>query len=287
MLISVFDARNNRYGLSRSHERSPLLPPHSSASDDGALDPTPHSPNHQPPSPSGEYQATDVHNPRRDPLPLCLANFTRRSCGRSVVLFIAFTQVVFVIFVYHLVEGKRTAIRGETRKLEKERLALESSTREMQWEQNALEAAIRRSEEERSRFEREEQLLESERQSLEREKEGLREERERWEKARKTRVPNGAFWDPLTPAPDCLAYGKREYHGALQNIPEDWTDMDACMNMSVEIKNVTIKRPNRCAYVEGPPQIHGFWTVDWDQPDCKPWHTDVADKVSLGAILNH
>lgn len=100
------------------------------------------------------------------------------------------------------------------------------------------------------------------------------------EKARDIRIPQGAFWDPLLPAPDCRAYGKREYHGALQNIPENRTDMDACMNMPVEIKGVTLKRPHRCGYVEGSPRIHGFWTVDWDQPDCKPWHQDVTDKVS-------
>ena len=123
--------------------------------------------------------------------------------------------------------------------------------------------------------------LESERRLLEREKEEMRKERERLEKSRgDIRIPQGAFWDPLLPTPDCRAYGKREYHGALKNIPEDRIDMDACMNMPVEIKGVTLKRPHRCGYVDGSSDIHGFWMVDWDQPDCKPWHQDVADKVS-------
>jgi len=55
--------------------------------------------------------------------------------------------------------------------------------------------------------------------------------------------------------------------------------MDACMNMPVKIKGVTVRRPDRCAYVgNSPRRIHGFWTVDWDQPDCKPWHQDITDK---------
>jgi len=118
--------------------------------------------------------------------------------------------------------------------------------------------------------------LEIERRLLEREKEGLRKEREMLD----IRIPRGAFWDHLQPAPDCRAYGKREYHAALQNIPEDRTDMDACMNMPVEIKGVTLKRPHRCGYVDGSSDIHGFWMVNWDQADCKPRHRYIADMVS-------
>ena len=98
--------------------------------------------------------------------------------------------------------------------------------------------------------------------------------------ARKSSLPHGAFWDPITPAPDCRAYGEREYRGALQNIPKNWADMDACMAMPAEIKRVTLAHPHRCGYIEGSPHIHGFWMVDWDQPDCKPWHKDVTDEVS-------
>ena len=110
-------------------------------------------------------------------------------------------------------------------------------------------------------------------------KEELRKEREKWEKAREDRVPQGAFWGVVQPALVCRAYGRREYGGMLQNIPKDWTDVDACMNMPVEIKGVTLRRPYRCAYVEGSPHIHGYWMVDWDQPDCKPWHRDFHDTV--------
>ena len=116
---------------------------------------------------------------------------------------------------------------------------------------------------------------------LEQEKGELREERKRWERARDDRVPQDAFWADLLPAGECLAYGKREYKAMLQNIPKDWTDLDACMNMPVEIKGITLRRPDRCEYVGSPPHIRGIWMVDWDQPDCKPWHLGITDTVSL------
>ena len=113
----------------------------------------------------------------------------------------------------------------------------------------------------------------------------MREEREKWEKAREDRVPQGAFWDGVWPALDCYAYETREYWGTLQHIPKDWSDLDACMNMPVEIEGVTLRRPYRCARVEGSPYIHGYWMVEWDQPDCQPWHSDFHDKVR-GEIMS-
>ena len=183
--------------------------------------------------------------------------------------------------VKHL-QNERIALRRESDRLEKERMALESSTLKMEKEKDALESAIRRSELERSKFEREKQLLEDKRQLLKQEKEELQEEREKWEKAREDRVPQGAFWssEPM-PAWDCRAYGRREYWAILQNIPEDWTDLDACMNMPVEIKGVTVRRPDRCEYYGDPLHVRGIWMVNWDQIDCQPWHQDLTDTVSL------
>ena len=108
----------------------------------------------------------------------------------------------------------------------------------------------------------------------------LRREREFWEKAREDRVPQGAFWEVILPAVDCRGYGKREYWGILQNIPQGWTAIDACMNMPAEIQGVTVRRPDRCTFVEGSPHIVGYWMVDWDQPDCKPWYEAFHDAVS-------
>jgi len=258
------------------------------------------------PRPGGGYQETYVRQPRRDLSPVRLATIIKgRWASRSVILLTVLAQAVAFIFFYDLpskldeyttarmreqrgamreearhLESERIGLRSESDRLEKERSALESSIREMEEEKDALESAIRRSGMERSKLEREKSLLEDERQLWEQERETLREERERWEKAREERIPQGAFWDSLLPAPDCLAYGKREYHGALKNIPDGRTDMDACMNMPVEIKGVTLKRPHRCGYVDKSSDIHGFWMVDWDQPDCKPWHQDVTDTVS-------
>lgn len=125
--------------------------------------------------------------------------------------------------------------------------------------------------------------LAKERERWKQEKEGwkqeLRRELERWERALGRHVPQGAFWDGVRPAVDCRAYDTREYWGVLQNIPKDWTDLDACMNMPVEIKGVSIRRPYRCAYVQDSPHIQGYWMVDWDQPDCRPWLREFHDKV--------
>ena len=195
-------------------------------------------------------------------------------------------------------EGERIALRTESTRWEKERIALDSSTLKMEGERQALESAIRHSEQERlrldekkqllegerSRLEKEKHLMENERQSLEEQELALKEERERWERARdEQKIPQGAFWEVVWPAWDCRSYGRREYWGILRNIPAGRSEIDACMNMPVEIKGVAIRRPNRCQYVQG--SIRGFWMVDWDQPDCKPWHQDFVDRVSSGYLV--
>ena len=136
-----------------------------------------------------------------------------------------------------------------------------------------LESAARR--ESKERF-----ALVEERGRSEREREKLRHERELWEKEKEDRVPPNAFWEAVWPASACHAYGKREFWGTLQNIPRNWTAMDACMNTPVEIDGVTIRRPYRCTFVRGSPHIHGRWIVNWDQTDCKPWYRDFHDAVS-------
>lgn len=117
-----------------------------------------------------------------------------------------------------------------------------------------------------------------EKEKTERERKVMAHERELWEEAKDALLPRGAFWDVVWPAWDCLAYGKREYWGALRNIPNDWDATAACMNMPVEIKGVKIRRPDRCESHSNP-QTRGYWVVDWDQPDCKPWYRDFEDKV--------
>ena len=120
-----------------------------------------------------------------------------------------------------------------------------------------------------------------EREKLELERGRLRRERELWEKAREDRVPQGAFWEVISPSVDCRGYGRREYWGILRNIPQGWTAIDACTNMPVEIKGITVRRPDWCAFIGGSPHIIGHWMVDWDQTDCKPWYKDFHDAVSL------
>ena len=123
--------------------------------------------------------------------------------------------------------------------------------------------------------------LQDERRILEGVKLALKEEREKWEKARdETNIPQGAFWEVVWPRWECRSYGRREYWGLLKNIPDSRDHMDACMNMPVKIEGITIRRPDRCDY-DGD-SMRGFWIVDWNQVDCKPWLQDVHDKVSSG-----
>ena len=178
-------------------------------------------------------------------------------------------------------ERERIAFEEESAQLKKERLALESSTLKMEEERKELEAAMHRIEQERLGLKRQQQALEDKRRMLEGERLALEEERKRWEKARdETNIPQGAFWDPVWPIWECLAYGRREYWGVLRNIPNSRDHMDACMNMPVTIEGVTIRRPDRCQY-EGN-DMRAFWMVDWNQADCKPWLQEIYDKVSLG-----
>jgi hypothetical protein len=149
---------------------------------------------------------------------------------------------------------------------------------EMRKEKLSLESTIHHSEQERSELESQKLEFEGERGLLVSERSALQEERERLEKARDYQnVPQGAFWEVVWPKWDCRAYGQREYWGILRNIPAGRSEMDACMNMPVEIRGVTVRRPSRCQYVDG--SMHGFWMVDWDQPDCKPWHQEFYDWV--------
>ena len=168
---------------------------------------------------------------------------------------------------------EKSALTVEREKSERERGEWECERKGWETERGEWELERRKSERERGEWK-------SEREKSEREEEKLRLERERWERAREDRVPQGAFWEVVWPNWDCRAYGKREYWGVLRNIPEGWTAMDACTNMPVEIRGVAIRRPNRCGFAEGSPHIHGYWMVDWDQPDCKPWHTNYQDAVS-------
>ena len=248
--------RSNQY----QQGRSPLRPHHFSTSY-GGCGPGPRPPGLQPPQyqpyptyHSSGYQATHVRQYQQGSSPLRLATINIRFLGAILVFLIVLAQTVTLTFFY-----------------------------DMPTKLDDYSEATARMRGQRDEMKREARHLESERRLLEHEKEELKEERERLEKAREDRVPQGAFWgtEPQ-PAPDCRAYGKREHWAELQNIPEDWTEMDACMNMPTTIKGVFLRRPDRCGYVEGSPHIHGFWMVDWDQPTCKPWHKDVADKVSSG-----
>ena len=139
-----------------------------------------------------------------------------------------------------------------------------------------LEPATRRASNENATL-----VLEKER--AQREREVTAREKASWENAKEARIPHGAFWDVVSPIPYCEAYGKREYRGVLRNIPEGWDVIEACMSMPVVIKGVQLRRPDWCTrFMEFPRiRVAGYWMVDWDQPDCKPWFRDFKDRVGV------
>ena len=53
--------------------------------------------------------------------------------------------------------------------------------------------------------------------------------------------------------------------GVPHNIPEGWSTIDACMNIPVEIKGITIRYPYRCVPNVN---VHRWTTV-------QPWIADV------------
>jgi len=140
-----------------------------------------------------------------------------------------------------------------------------------------LESAALRASMAKSALVEEKSALVAEREELGRERERMKQDRELWEQAREDRVPQGAFWDAISPALDCRAYGKREYFATLRNIPEGWSATDACMNTPAKVKGVAIRRPYRCAPVDGSSHVRGYWMVDWDEPGCQPWYHGCRD----------
>lgn len=259
-LIHTCNTRNNRHRQGRSRERSPLWPQNSSSSYGAGS--VPRTPGSQPPPPyepllpdTGDWQGTSYRR-CRDPSPFRIPAITTGRIAAFIIFLIVLAQAVAFVFFYDL-----------------------------PYKLDEYSKAVSRMRQERGVMRREERRLEGERTALQRESNRLEKERKDWEKAREDRIPQGAFWETVWPAPDCRAYGEREYWAALQNIPEDWADLDACMNTPVKIKGVTVRRPDRCGYVGGSSSIHGFWMVDWDQLDCKPWHIYVTDQVSAEITL--
>ena len=179
----------------------------------------------------------------------------------------AFRERVALAAEREMSERQTVILEQQEAKLEKEKVQWKGER--VQWEQERVEW-----EREREEAKQEREKSEREREKSEWEREEMRRDRELWEKAREDHVLQGTFWEVVWPAWDCRGYGNREYWGMLQNVPEGWNATDAYMNMPAEIMSVTVRCPYRCGFVEGSPHIHGYWMVDWDQPECKPWHQD-------------
>ncbi|KAF9782608.1 hypothetical protein BJ322DRAFT_1071832 [Thelephora terrestris] len=275
-----------------SRERSPLRPEHQQTSY-GASDAAPRSPGPQSPPPGSATRSSSDEESQKSYLGRFPWRPSLPSLSNINKGLIACTAVFLIVLIVTCVKiggcKKATeALRREAKHLENERIAHHRESTHLEEERIALESATRHSEQERLGLEKQTHLLEDQRRRMEKEELALEEERERWEKARDEQtIPKGAFWEAVLPAWDCRAYGKREYWGIFRNTPEGRSEMDACMSLPVEIKGVTIRRPYRCQHRGG--SMNGFWMVDWDQPDCKPWHQDFVEQgcMNQGSGLRH
>jgi hypothetical protein len=56
----------------------------------------------------------------------------------------------------------------------------------------------------------------------------------------------GVYWEAPIPAEQCSAYGMREYHAKLKNLPFFSNGMDVCQNTPIEIHGQSFASPDRC-----------------------------------------
>jgi len=210
------------------------------------------------------------------------------SRGLALCLVIILVQAVLIICrsdtLAMLIDLKSVALRASTEKatLVVEKSALMSERKKLELEREGLDREREKMKHERELGEEargERGKLELEKERLEQEREKMKGDRELWEKAKEDRVPQGAFWDLISPALDCRAYGKREYWATLQSVPEGWSATDACMNTPAKVKGFTVRRPYRCAFLDGSSEIRGYWMVDWDEPGCHPYYRNCREVV--------
>jgi len=83
-------------------------------------------------------------------------------------------------------------------------------------------------------------------------------------------VPAGAYWDEPTPAPNCHAYGKREYSARLRNIPRGWGWVDACNATPLMMHGISIRSPDSCEDLGVWGGVIGHWIVGFKERGCEP-----------------
>ncbi|TEB30071.1 hypothetical protein FA13DRAFT_1858453 [Coprinellus micaceus] len=79
----------------------------------------------------------------------------------------------------------------------------------------------------------------------------------------------GVYWEAPIPAEQCSAYGMREYHAKLKNLPFFSNGMDVCQNTPIEIHGQSFASPDRCDRRWRLGMVTGYWKVR-NQQDCSP-----------------
>ncbi|KIM65862.1 hypothetical protein SCLCIDRAFT_1211867 [Scleroderma citrinum Foug A] len=264
--------RGPNYGTARTTPGAP--PPYSPG-----LQPTNEQPNRQPfggsayatphniPGPSPPESFDEYRHPEACPL---LSKQNRGAVAKTWVI-ITITCLVTLAFCSSTMPvtwcddpvdpGVRHRIlkEWETKERQYEHERYERDQQRLQWELEDMKHAERLSEWEQERLLHEEELRQRQR----------REEEER--------VRLNLAWARVE-AHHCTTYATREYTAQLTNLPADYKyRLDACRVTPLEIHGITYT-PRRCE--EHGQTVIGYWEVNENEPDCRPWWNWYKDKVS-------
>lgn len=181
----------------------------------------------------------------------------------------------------HLLELERWDVLRE--KLRQERVDVYERRQEVSRQEVILQDAIRLFDRQRVRLEKDREMISKERgvHDVEkmvwvRDRAAWARDRDDWEIERRRRdeepsvYPYDAYWDAPVSSKQCHSYGKREYSARLWGIPWAWGWMEACAVTPVRIDGTIINRPDRCEDHGFWGGVVGYWTVDEDEPLCRP-----------------
>ena len=190
------------------------------------------------------------------------------------------------IFLDHA-ESMRSKWTVEVGEHDKERKRWDVERKEREEER---EHARREWNEERKRWD----LERREREAEERQRQREKEERKREEEQRKRA---NLYWEDLKAMTKCVRYGTREYTAKLANIPQGYDPLKGCLETEGDIHGVKML-PDHCENKVGSSAhiyillVHsypvsqgvwggmwGHWTIDFDEPSCRPWWDHYVDKV--------
>ncbi|KDR67777.1 hypothetical protein GALMADRAFT_257615 [Galerina marginata CBS 339.88] len=97
------------------------------------------------------------------------------------------------------------------------------------------------------------------------------------QKEKETSQRSRIAWVGLDADQQCLRYGTREYTATLANVPLGFDAISECQKKPIIIHGKPWF-PDRCEDQGICGQVTGHWTVNSDEPVCRPWWDDFKDK---------